>query len=66
MLMIARFNSSCHRCGAAIRKGDEIQFVKATRSVQCAKCTEQAEPDLARMFDMAYEDQCADACGPGL
>lgn len=22
-----------------------------------------AEPDLAQMFDMAYEDQCRDACG---
>lgn len=22
-----------------------------------------AEPDLAQAFDMAYEDQCRDACG---
>lgn len=22
-----------------------------------------SEPDLGRMFDMAYEDQCRDACG---
>jgi hypothetical protein len=22
-----------------------------------------AEPDLGQMFDMAYEDQCRDACG---
>jgi len=24
---------------------------------------QQAEPDLGQMFDMAYEDQCCDACG---
>lgn len=24
---------------------------------------EAAEPDLGQMFDMAYEDQCRDACG---
>ena len=24
---------------------------------------QQTEPDLAQMFDMAYEDQCRDACG---
>ena len=30
------------------------------------ECLGQVEPDLCRMFDMAYEDQCAAACGPGL
>ena len=24
---------------------------------------DKSEPDLGRMFDMAYEDQCRDACG---
>ena len=34
-------------------------------SRRCIKEMESkpAEPDLAQMFDAAYEDQCRDACG---
>lgn len=63
MMLIARYNSTC-RCGAAIKKGDEIERTKSTGAIRCSRCpSAQVAPDLGRMFDMAYEDQCAAACG---
>ena len=64
MLMSAKFSSICAACTKRIAKGDPIDYSRVTRKavhVQCAKNTEG--PDLAQMFDMAYEDQCRDMCG---
>ena len=62
MMLIARYNSTC-KCGAPIKKGDEIERVKATGQIRCSRCPGSNEPNLGQMFDMAYEDQCAQAAG---
>ena len=61
MLMSAKFDSACPKCNGSIEKSDLIQYDKVTRTVLCQRCTDSG-PDLGRMFDMAYEDQCAAAC----
>ena len=65
MLMSARFRSTCPACQKAINKGAPIDYNRASRTAVHAECatTKQSEPDLARMFNMAYEDQCAAQCG---
>lgn len=64
MLMQARFRSTCPACNRTIPKGATIDYNRATRTATHAECASKpAEPDLSRMFDMAYEDQCAAACG---
>ena len=63
MLMIARFNGTCSKCGAVVKKGDEITYDRNTRTTKCETCSESSGPDLGRLFDLAYEDQCAAACG---
>ena len=66
MLMNARFSSVCPTCNRRISKGAQIDYNRQTRTATHAECAKQSEPDLAQMFDMAYEDQCAAMCGPGL
>ena len=66
MLMSAKFDSACPKCNGSIEKCDLIQFDKVTRTVLCQRCVDEfsdIRPDLGRLFDMAYEDQCAAACG---
>lgn len=64
MLMQAKFRSTCPKCERTIVRGSQIDYNRATRTAVHAECTtKQSEPDLGRMFDMAYEDQCAEACG---
>ena len=46
--------------GQAFHQGLDARAIMAT----CEMPNEG--PDLGQMFDMAYEDQCRDACGPGL
>lgn len=68
---IARFAGDCHACKERIRRGDLIAGDRRLGYVH-ANCYKPAassranEPDLAQRFDMDYEDQCRDACGPGL
>jgi len=62
MLLIARFNGTCSKCGGAVKKGEEIAYDKASRTTRCERCFDSG-PDLGQLFDMAYEDQCAAACG---
>ena len=40
-----------------------IDGKQVSRSVAHDRLLQQSEPDLARMFDEAYEDQCRNACG---
>jgi len=63
MLMIAKFAGACGKCGVNIDAGDQITYDRNTRSSMCERCAESSGPDLGRLFDMAYEDQCAAACG---
>jgi len=64
--MKSRYRGKCAGCGGTIQKGEPIQYDKATRKAyhdreECTAGQVQAwEPDA---FDMAYEDQCAAACG---
>lgn len=67
MIMSAKYAGQC-QCGACFSRGATIDYSRASRRiVACSQCSGKArEPDLARMVDMAYEDSCRDACGPGL
>lgn len=42
--------------GAKLDNGEALRRFKAWLG-------RDSEPDLGQMFDMAYEDQCRDACG---
>ena len=64
--MIAKFAGRCD-CGQKFAKGEPVLWDRARRRIAgCPRCMARAEADLARRFDMDYEDQCASACGPGL
>ena len=64
--MKAKFPGVC-KCGAKFPRYAEVGYnYQSKRIVECPACKDKsrpAEPDLGRMFDMAYEDQCRDACG---
>lgn len=67
--MQSKYRGLC-QCGASFPRGASIEYDRGARRVTacpaCKKPAADAGPDLAQMFDMAYEDQCRDACGPGL
>lgn len=46
--------------GALRRRGYRVEYLQPGQYRLHAK---SAEPDLAQAFDIAYEDQCRDACG---
>ena len=64
--IIAKYACKCDECGQPIRKGDLIAWSKADRLTMHASCEQkrgtghQPGPDFT---DIAYEDQCAAACG---
>lgn len=65
MLMQARFRSTCPACNRTIPKGSTIDYNRATRTATHAECA-KAPASAPDWSDMAYEDACAAACGPGL
>lgn len=57
----ARYAGRC-RCGASFSRGASIQYDGAVRAVVgCYACKPAHE--RADASDLAYEDQCAQACG---
>ncbi len=66
MIITAKFKSLC-LCGNHCKKGEQIDYSYSTRKVigckACLGTKDRSEPDLGRIFDMAYEDQCRDMCG---
>ena len=63
----AKYSGKC-KCGSTFRKGAKVEYNRATRMIEsCPNCkadfSGEESIDLGRMFDMAYEDQCRDACG---
>lgn len=68
-IISARYKGQCKKCGAAVRLGEQVNFTRGVPGVTCLKCAPVEGPDLGQMFDMAYEDQCAEAAGvpwPGM
>ena len=67
--MQSKYRGMC-QCGASFPRGASIEYDRQSRRVTaCPKCNisgQKPAPDMARIFDMAFEDQCRDACGPGL
>ncbi len=58
--MNARYAGRC-RCGAEFSRGAAIIYDRAARAVVgCFACKQAPQSDH---HDMAYEDQCAAACG---
>lgn len=68
-MMKNKYGTCVCSCGAKVKRGETIGYDYRApfgkRVVSCPSCNgkQQAEPDLAMMVDMAYEDQCRDACG---
>jgi hypothetical protein len=71
--IVARYRGKC-QCGAGIQRGAVIQYDRGRKAVTaCARCdprqaaqgpTDRAtDPAGYDASDMAYEDQCAAACG---
>lgn len=64
--LINKYPGKCCYCGQPVAPHEGLlvrergQFVPAHK--QCAKADDET-PDR---FDMHYEDNCRDACGPGL
>ena len=77
-LMTSKFPGTCRDCGAGIKRGETIGYHGKGAGVSCSNCAENAyehdqyqrNPDKKSTggdySDMAYEDACAAACGPGL
>ena len=62
--MTAKYPGRCTACGKPIARGEQINFFGRGRAehAQCSNAGQKpnAGPDH---FDMAYEDECARACG---
>lgn len=57
--MTARYAGRCD-CGSAVHAGEMMTFERPRRAiVACPRC----HGDTADASDVAYEDQCAAACG---
>lgn len=64
-LMTARFSSKCSGCRQIIRRGSTIFYDTCNRKAYHEHCAPaQIDKDYTPdPTDIAYEDQCARACG---
>lgn len=71
--MTAKYPGRCRTCGTEITPGERINFYGRGQATHLV-CPENLEPNDRLLnsqedypcSDMGYEDQCAEACGPGL
>lgn len=64
-LIFSKYAGSCKCCGKPIQRGALIAWSrdKGAQHPECAAKQESQAPDIGRMVDTLYEDQCAAACG---